>query len=61
MLIKIVTVFLVFMVVLAIFGKLRMPKLPMPRRGDRIPPAKKCPDCGTYLVDGRPCSCGKRT
>ncbi|MBK5946815.1 hypothetical protein CCR83_10310 [Rhodobacter veldkampii DSM 11550] len=52
MLLKIVSLFLVVMAVLAIFGKLRLPPLVgMTRRG-------KCPDCGRPMIGRGPCSCG---
>lgn len=56
MLIKIVTLFLVGMVVLAMFGKLRLPKPKGPkgllRRGN-------CAACGRPRIGKGPCPCGK--
>jgi hypothetical protein len=55
MLSKIVIVFLIVMAVMAIFGKLRVPRLPrvqLPRRRD-------CPACGAPRVGRGPCPCGK--
>jgi len=54
MLVKIVTIFLVFMAVLAMFGKLR---LLLPKKMRNI--AKACPDCGRHKIGKGPCPCGK--
>lgn len=54
MLIKIVTLFLIFMAVLAMFGKLRWI---LPRRPKLM--AGKCPDCGRYLIGKGTCPCKK--
>jgi hypothetical protein len=55
MLVKIITFFLIFMAVLALFGRLRLPR---PRRKDDLPPKpRKCPDCGAYLIGKGPCRC----
>ena len=53
MILKIVSLFLIGMVVLAMFGKLRMPKLGLKR-------AEKCGRCGTPLIGKGPCPCSKR-
>ena len=53
MIVKIVTLFLVFMAVLAMFGKL---KLRLPRPGKKL--ALECPSCGRYRIGRGPCSCG---
>ncbi|WP_212524981.1 hypothetical protein [Actibacterium sp. MT2.3-13A] len=55
MLFKIITLFLVGMGVLAMFGKLR---LPGGRRLSLNRPAK-CPRCGRYQLGKGPCPCGK--
>ncbi len=49
MIVKVISVFLIFMVVLAMFGRLRL------RRGT----AAKCRACGAPLVGKGPCPCGK--
>jgi hypothetical protein len=51
--VKIVSLFLIGMAVLAMFGRLRMPKLP------RLT-AAKCPDCGRPRIGRDPCPCSKR-
>jgi hypothetical protein len=51
MLAKIAVLFLLVMAALALFGRLRMPKL---RRGGGV---ARCPDCGRPLVGKTPCSC----
>ena len=43
---------LVAMVVLAMFGKLRLP-------GQDKLAARKCPGCGRYRIGKGPCACGK--
>ncbi|WP_167767108.1 hypothetical protein [Jannaschia formosa] len=50
MLVKIVTLFLIGMAVLAMFGRLRMPRL----RGRAT-----CRDCGAPRVGRGPCPCRK--
>ncbi|WP_238363877.1 hypothetical protein [Mesobacterium pallidum] len=52
MLFKIITLFLVFMAVLAIFGKLRFP-------GQKMIAQKRCPNCGRFRIGRGPCACGK--
>jgi hypothetical protein len=49
--IKIVTLFLVAMAVLAMFGKLRFP-------GSKRLASAKCPACGRYRIGKGPCGCG---
>ena len=49
---KIVSLFLVFMAVLAMFGKLRVPGVA------RLKSAK-CKRCGRYRIGKGPCDCGK--
>ncbi len=58
MLLKAVTLFLIAMMVLGMFGKLRFPKLPKMTKRGQIPTARKCKTCGKYILDGKPCSCG---
>lgn len=53
MIIKIATLFLVVMAVLAMFGRIRMPNL------GRIKSAKKCKACGRPKIGKDPCPCGK--
>ena len=52
MIVKVVTLFLIGMAVLAMFGRLRLP-----RPGTRV--EKTCPRCGTPRVGRAPCPCGK--
>jgi hypothetical protein len=47
---KIVSLFLVAMVVLALFGRLRLPKSMR---------HIKCPECGRHRIGGGSCPCGK--
>ena len=50
--IKVVSLFLIGMLVLAMFGRLRIPGL------KRLQ-SKKCPSCGRYRIGKGPCDCGK--
>lgn len=50
--VKIVTLFLVLMGVLAMFGKLRVP-------GAKRLASAKCPKCGRFKIGKGPCSCTK--
>jgi len=54
MILKIVTFFLIGMAVLAMFGKLKVPKI-KPKLG--MNPVKKCRDCGSYKIGKGPCAC----
>lgn len=59
MVVKIVFLFLAFMAVLAIFGRLRVPgskTLGRLRKGALE--ARKCPSCGRYRIGKDPCPCG---
>ncbi|MCZ7677099.1 MAG: hypothetical protein M5U35_16255 [Roseovarius sp.] len=49
--VKIVTLFLVFMVVLAMFGRLRFP-------GQKRLDAARCPRCGRFRLGRSRCACG---
>jgi len=51
MIIKIVSLFLIAMMVLAMFGRLRYP-------GQKKLESKKCPKCGRYRIGRGPCGCG---
>lgn len=52
MVIKVVFLFLIFMVVMAMFGRLRFP-------GQKTLSNRKCPKCGRYRIGKGPCDCGK--
>ncbi|RMD49567.1 MAG: hypothetical protein D6832_01510, partial [Alphaproteobacteria bacterium] len=61
MVIKIVTLFLIAMAVLAMFGRLRFGG--GRRSARRRPPvieSRKCPDCGAYVIGDGPCACKER-
>ena len=53
MILKIVTLFLIAIGVLAMFGKLRMP-------GARRLRDARCPDCGRLRIGKGPCPCKKK-
>lgn len=50
---KIITFFLIGMMVLAFFGKLRFP-------GQKRIESMKCPKCGRYRIGSGPCSCERK-
>ena len=50
---KLITLFLVGMMVLAMFGKLRYP-------GQKKIESMKCPKCGRFKIGSGPCSCEKK-
>lgn len=54
---KIVTLFLVAMGVLAMFGKLKLPKPGQFRKAS----GRKCPHCGRYKIGKGACPCGGKT
>lgn len=49
---KIVSLFLVVMAVLAMFGKLKLP-------GHKRLASARCPKCGRFRIGKGPCACGK--
>jgi uncharacterized OB-fold protein len=50
---KLITFFLIFMMVLALFGRLRFP-------GQKKISGMKCPRCGRYRIGSGPCACEKK-
>ncbi len=57
MIFKIITLFLVGMAVLAMFGRLRIGGFGR-KRPDNLPPKPvKCRDCGAYVIGKGPCGC----
>lgn len=50
--VKIVSLFLIGMLVLAMFGRLRFP-------GQDLLSRRKCSACGRYRIGKGPCPCGK--
>jgi len=56
--IKLTSLFLIAMVVLAMFGRLRIPGT---KGGRPLPKPGKCPRCGRYRIGSGPCDCeGKK-
>ncbi|WP_227286893.1 hypothetical protein [Boseongicola sp. H5] len=53
--VKIVTLFLIGMVVLALFGRLRLPRIGRGGRTGGLPKPRLCPECGRYNLKGGPC------
>jgi hypothetical protein len=59
--VKVVTFFLIGMVILAILGRLRLPKFGGGRKGgSRIRDARKCPKCGSYVLHDGDCGCSEK-
>lgn len=69
MVVKVVSLFLIGMLVLAMFGRLRAPRIrnPLSGRGKgaasggtkSLGDARKCKACGAYIIGDGPCPCGK--
>ncbi|MDG1235763.1 MAG: thymidine kinase [Amylibacter sp.] len=55
---KVVILFLIFIMMLGIFGRLRLPKVKNPFKSKTVKAAKKCERCGRYNTAGETCSCG---
>jgi hypothetical protein len=53
---KIISLFLVVIAILGMFGKWRIPKLGRTKLG-KLSPAK-CPSCGRYRIGRGRCGCG---
>lgn len=60
MIIKAITLFLIAIGVLAMFGKLRAPKIDNPFKRDKTLSASKCKKCGSYILGKGPCACEKQ-
>jgi uncharacterized membrane protein YfcA len=56
MLVKIVTLFLIAMAVLAMFGRLKMPRIGR-KKETRLQGRKSCPRCGRFLIGKGDCDC----
>jgi hypothetical protein len=59
MLVKVVLLFLLAMVLVAMVGRALFPGA-LRRGPSRLPPAKPatCPRCGSFLIGAGPCTCG---
>lgn len=57
--VKIVTFFLIFIIILAMFGRLKLPRLRNPLRKGLLQAGAKCKSCGRYSLTGEPCPCRK--
>lgn len=62
--VKVITFFLIGILILAIFGKLRLPgnlsgrgQTPKGGVAGRLNTARKCPKCGRYSIGNAPCDC----
>jgi len=61
MMLKVVSLFLIGMLVLGMFGKLRLPKNPLRKPKAKIADAKKCPKCKGYILGDGLCNCRHST
>ena len=61
MILKIVSLFLIVMLVLGLMGKLRFPRgwLPGPKDQTKLGRPRKCPRCGRFLIGDGGCDCGR--
>lgn len=57
MMVKIITVFLLVMLVIGMVGKLIRPSVSGKRGDPEIEPTRKCATCGVYLVGAEPQPC----
>lgn len=58
-LIKIASLFLIGMAVLALFGRLRWPMAGRKQADAKPKKPGKCPACGRFRIGSGPCPCGK--
>jgi hypothetical protein len=58
--VKIVTFFLIAIMILAMIGRLKMPKVNLPKRKKKVEQARKCEGCGSYILNKGPCACGHK-
>jgi hypothetical protein len=59
MILKAVTLFLIAMLVLGMFGKFRRLGTGKRREGNAVEPARKCRVCGTYLIGSSQDPCAR--
>ena len=57
--VKIATLFLILMLILAMFGRLKIPKL-FKRSRTKLPGTEKCTKCGALKISGTDCACGDK-
>jgi hypothetical protein len=57
--IQAVLLFLVVILAIGVFGKLRNPRVPPPGRKPSLKTALRCGTCGDYVVAASPGSCGR--
>ena len=55
--VKVVTLFLIALMVLGMLGRLKMPKLGRRKGRGKVAEARKCPDCGSYILSDGDCGC----
>jgi len=60
MVVRVVLLFLIGILVLAMFGRLKTPKIGVRGKRSKILKSRKCPKCGSYILGEGPCACEKR-
>jgi hypothetical protein len=55
--IKVITFFLIGMLILAIFGRFRFPRGKLRGSRPRLNQVAKCADCGRPVIGTKPCPC----
>ena len=55
---NVVFLFLIFIAVLGVMGKLRLIRPGGSRRRTKLPRPRKCPACGRFLLGSAGCDCG---
>jgi hypothetical protein len=58
--VKVVTFFLIAMIILAMVGRLKMPKIDLPGKKKKIHKAEKCENCGSFVLTKGKCACGHK-
>ncbi len=59
MVVRVVLLFLIGILVLAMFGRLKTPKINSRLKKPKILNSRKCPKCGSYILGEGPCACEK--
>ncbi|MFQ5438723.1 MAG: hypothetical protein ACE5DK_07830 [Paracoccaceae bacterium] len=60
MIIKAVSLFLIAMLALAMFGRLKAPRIGGKSFRKKPLTARKCKKCGSYILGKGPCACEKK-
>lgn len=61
MIVRVVFLFLIAILVLAMFGRLRTPKIGRRKdKANKVGNARKCRKCGSYILGDGPCACERK-